>query len=389
MRMPIAVLLALSAVAPVRGADDFFEKKIRPVLIEHCYKCHSAQTNKSRGGLVLDTREGWRVGGDTGPAIVPGEPAKSLLLRAMKHDSLKMPSEQTKLPDATIADFETWIKMGAIDPRVGGATIRKGIDYEAGRRHWAYQSVRVVSPGTINDPSWTRGPIDEYILASIESHSLKPTIDAVPHTLIRRLTFDLTGLPPTPDDVALFETDYARDPETAMKTHVDRLLASPRFGEHWARHWFDGVRFNPLTPTADYYRDWVIRAINADVPYDRFVTMQLAGDLMTDGDADDRLIATQMLCMNAREMDPVEGCVEVVGQHLLGVSINCAKCHDHKFDAYTQADYYAMAGMFTSTRFAGAKGLLKTDGVALPGKEGVFVLALQDSKVGDRGHRCR
>ena len=359
----------------------FFEKRIRPVLVEHCYKCHSVDTNKSRGGLVLDSRTGIRKGGDSGPAVVPGNPAKSILMRALRHQGPRMPDRETKLPDRVIADFEAWIKMGAPDPREGKALLAKsGVDYEEGKKHWAYQQVRVVPPGKTKAKGWAKTEIDRYILAAMEVKGLSPTAAAEPRVLLRRLSFDLTGLPPTPDE----QQEFLNDTSPKAPEHlVDRLLASPQFGPQWARHWLDGVRFNDSLETVDHYRHWVVDALNADMPYDQFIRAQLAGDLLPAKDSEEtdaNRVAAQMLIMNLKEMDPIEGIVEVVGQQLLGVSINCAKCHDHKYDAFSQEDYYALAGIFTSSSMAKRKTAETKIALAnLPTK----IFTLHEGKVGD------
>jgi len=383
----LAILLinpnAGTAAEPDAKGLDFFEKKIRPVLVQHYYVCHSAEAKKTKGGLALDTRDGLRDGGETGPAVVPGDVAKSILIKALRHDGPKMPNEQKQLPSEVIADFEAWVKMGAPDPRDGKTIVKKGIDYDAAKRHWAYQPVTAPKLPTAKKGDWPARELDRFVLAEIEPKALTPAIDAAPHSWLRRVSFDLTGLPPTLDEVDAFLTD--KSPEARTKV-VDRLLASPRFGEHWARHWLDGVRFDQGAQTIDQYRDWVVRSLNADLPYDRFITLQLAGDLLPPSadskEQADRVFATQMLCLNSGEMDPVEGMVEVFGQQVLGVSINCAKCHDHKFDAYSQGDYYALAGVFTSSVIAGTKGP-KAGGVEVPGFPGVKVLALVDGSPAD------
>jgi len=386
LSLAIASLLpsVADAVDPAKDVN-FFEKKIRPVLVDQCYKCHSAEAKKFKGGLAVDTREGLLLGGDTGPAVVPGDAKKSLLIKALKHDGLKMPNETTKLSDAVIADFEAWVTAGATDPRDGKATVKNGVDYVEGRKHWSYQPVRVPAVPAVKNASWAKAEFDKHVLAKIEARGLTPAADATPPQLIRRMTFAVTGLPPTPEETAALEAAYAKDADAAVGAAADRLLASPRFGEYWAVHWMDGVRFDQLHQSSDIYRAWLIRAFNSNLPYDKFVTYQLAGDqLAPSGDKatdEDRLTATHMLTLNLGEMDFVEGCVEVVGQQFLGVSINCAKCHDHKFDAYTQQDYYALAGVFTST---GTAGFVKAD---FPAYEvsGGKVMGLKDNpkKVGD------
>ena len=278
----ILLVVCWAALPAAQGAEadpkgvEFFEKKIRPVLVEHCYKCHSAEANKSKGGLVVDTRAGLRDGGESGPAVIPGNPAKSALVKALRHDGIKMPSESKRLPGAVIADFETWIKAGAADPRDGKAVVRRGIDYTEGRKHWSYQPVRVVPPCAVKNGAWPRGKIDRFILTGLEAKNLPPAADAAAATLLRRLTFALTGLPTTSAEQAAFEKAYAANADAAIAAAVDRLLASPRHGESWARRWLDGVRYDQAVPTIDYYVDWVIRAFNSGLPYDQFVTWQLA-----------------------------------------------------------------------------------------------------------------
>jgi cytochrome c553 len=387
MCLRLLALIAALAPAPAAAADpagvDFFEKKVRPVLVGQCYKCHSAEANTFKGGLAVDTRGGLTQGGDTGPAVVPGKPKESLILKALRHDGLKMPNDTTKLPDEVAADFEKWVAMGAPDPRDGKSTARKGIDWAEARKHWAYQPVKPPAAPAVKDAGWPRTDLDRHVLSRIEAKGLAPAPDAAPHTLLRRMTFALTGLPPTPDELAAFEAAFSADPDKAVAAAADRLLASPRFGEYWARHWMDGVRYDQAAPGVGHYRDWLIRAFNADLPYDRFVTLQLAGDLLPPaGDPradDDRRIATHMLTLNLGEMDVIEGMMEVAGQQLLGLSVNCAKCHDHKFDAFTQHDYYALAGVFTSTGVAGAPKGEFTTAVTLATAPGAKVPTLRDS----------
>lgn len=353
----MAIVPSSAFAADPKGVD-FFEKKIRPVLIEHCYACHSAEAKKSKGDLVVDTRAGLLMGGETGPAVVPNDPVKSILMKAIRHEGPKMPNAQKKLSDEIIADFETWIKLGAPDPRDGKAVVKKGIDYDEGRKHWAYQPVKISPAPSVKNGNWTKSDLDKYVLAAIEAKGMTPSADAAPHTLIRRMSFAITGLPPTPDEVKAFEKAYAANPDTAMSELADRLLASAQYGEYWARHWMDGVRFDQGAQSIGYYREWLIRSFNSGQAYDQFIIWQLAGDLLPlSGNEkldDDKRIAAQMHVLNLGEMDRIEGMIEVTAQQFLGVSINCAKCHDHKFDAYTQEDYYALAGIFTSTGFTGS-----------------------------------
>lgn len=384
------VSLFLVATGHARAAEpdakgvQYFEKQIRPVLVEHCYACHSVEAKKAKGGLQLDTRRGLLEGGDTGPAVVPGKPAESLIIKALRHDGLKMPNKDKKLSDDIVTAFETWITIGAPDPREGKSQVQKKVDYVEGRKHWAYQPVQVTPPPKLKDGTWAHGEIDRYVLAQIEAKGLKPAPDATRVAFIRRVTFDLIGLPPTPEEVDAFVAD--KSPEAYAKV-VDRLLESKQFGAHWARHWLDGIRFNPAIIPVDRYRSWVVRAYNDDLPYDQFVLRQLAGDLLPakdDQTYDSNLTATQLLCMNIREPDLVEAMMEVVGQHFLAVSINCAKCHDHKYDSFAQTDYYAMAGIFASTRIGGFQGraqlMRKATDTPLRAEPGVGIPAAQDGK---------
>jgi cytochrome c553 len=375
-----AVLLALAPLSqaqPARGAFidkptqeqiSFFEKKIRPVLIEHCYECHSADAKKVKGDYLLDTRDAMRKGGNAGPPITPGSPEKSKLIASLKHKNkdTAMPPKG-KLPDSVIADFETWVKMGAPDPRDGTAAAlpkKYEIDLVKGREFWAFKAPKK------SDPPKAKGaesPIDAFILAKLDEKGLKQADLADKRTLIRRVYLDLTGLPPTGDEVEAFLAD--RDANAYEKV-VDRLLASPHFGERWGRHWLDIARYaessgktvNMNYPHAWRYRDYVIAAFNKDKPYDQFVKEQLAGDLMTTSDPKlkaERLIATGFLAIGAKtlnenngtqfELDVADEQIDVTTQAFLGITAACARCHDHKFDPIPQKDYYALAGIFRST----------------------------------------
>ena len=355
--------------------SEFFEKKIRPVLANSCYKCHSAEAEKVKGSLHVDTREGLRMGGDNGHAVVPGDLEASLLIKAIRYQDseLAMPpkKEGGKLPDAVIADFEQWIKMGAPDPREGKAVAQRTIDVEKGREHWAFQLPKKSAPPTVKNSAWARSEIDRHVLAGLEAQKLTPVGDADRRTLIRRVYYDLTGLPPTPEQVEAFVKDT--NPKAFEKV-VDKLLASPQYGEKWGRHWLDVARYgessgkevNVIYPHAWRYRDYVIKAFNDDKPYDRFLKEQLAGDLLPAKNATEEaetLIATGLLAIgpkshNTRDprqfaFDVVDEQIDAITQGMLGVTVACARCHDHKFDPIPQADYYAMAGIFLSseTRF--------------------------------------
>jgi cytochrome c553 len=375
----ICAALAVSAFCGASAAEDgnaFFESKIRPVLVKHCYECHSAEAGKSKGGLLLDTRESIRAGGDTGPAVVPGDPKKSLLLTAISHTNpdLEMPPKKAQLPKAVIADFERWIQMGAPDPReAAGKTVeRPPVDLKSGREFWAYKKPVPPAPPSVKDAGWARRDLDRFILAKLEANQLRPSPDAEPVTLLRRVHFDLIGLPPAHSAVIAFtKRAKAGDLDTALAEEVDSLLKSERFGERWGRHWLDVARFaesngresNLAYPHAWRYRDWVIDAFNADKPYDRFLTEQIAGDLLPAKDDAERaqlLIATGFLAFGAKglnEMNKQQFAADVVDEQLdaltravMASSIACARCHDHKTDPFAMEDYYALAGIFQSTK---------------------------------------
>jgi hypothetical protein len=361
---------------------EFFEKKIRPVLVEKCYQCHSAKSEKVRGGLLLDTKAGLLNGGDSGPSIVPGDPDSSPLIHAVRYTKpdYAMPPKNSggKLADNIIKDFEEWVKMGAPDPRVGKPTktIKKDIYAEA-KKWWAFQPLTPSSPpgrgvGSEGASKWVYNEIDRFVLATLQSKNLKPVGDADPLTLLRRVTFDLTGLPPTPEaqDRFLAACKNPSKIQAAYTKVVDELLASPRFGEHWGRHWLDVARFAESTgkdvniayPHAWRYRDYVIESLNHDKPYDQFLKEQLAGDLMPardDKERAERLIATGFLALGAKsinEQNPMQFAVDTAdemidsaSQAIMGVTVACARCHDHKFDPISQKDYTAWAGIFLST----------------------------------------
>ncbi len=353
------------------AAVDFFEKRVRPVLAGHCYNCHSADT-KPAGGLRVDDRKGLLDGGDTGPAVVPGDPDKSLLLRRVVHKDprRRMPKEGEPLDAEQVADLTRWIKDGAAWPAVKvPASLGKPKPlYEKLRKeHWAWQTLGDPKPPVVRDGSWPRDDVDRFLLARLEAAGLRPVADAEKVALLRRVTFDLTGLPPAPADLDAFLADTS--PEAFAKV-VDRLLASRSFGERWGRHWLDVARYGESTgpsrnipyPHAWKYRDYVIDAVNADVPFDRFVTEQVAGDLLAaeSGPERDRLLtATGFLGLGVKDvnqrfkvrfvMDNIDEQIDVVSRSLLGLTVSCARCHDHKFDPIPTTDYYALAGIFYST----------------------------------------
>lgn len=361
---------SLAAERDVAANHDFFEKKIRPVLVEQCYKCHSTTAGKTEGGLALDTRSAMRAGGASGPAVVPSDEEKSLILAAIRHDGLAMPPDR-KLPTEVIADFERWIADGAADPREGAAPVAKPtVDYTEARNHWAFQPVAVVAPPTNADQAWALDPIDRFILAKLEASGHKPAAEADARTLLRRATFLTTGLPPTPADVAALGTSNKLG-TAEYQVLVDRQLASPEFGVRWGRHWLDTARYaesngkfmNLWWPHAWRYRDYVIDAVNRDLPYDRFLREQIAGDLLpaeNDAARTAQTIATGFLAIgsksyeegSARErllIETADDQIDVVMRGMLGVTVGCARCHDHKFDPIPQTDYYALAGIFLSS----------------------------------------
>jgi len=352
---------------PSKEGLDFFEQKIRPVLVQNCYECHSGDRTKAKGHLLLDTRDGIRKGGNSGAAIVLDHADSSLLIEAIRYEGLEMPPKG-QLPEEIIEDFVRWIEMGAPDPRVGkAANPHNKVDLAAARNFWAFKHPKASQPPPVNDANWPKSNIDRFIRARQEQEHLRPVPDADPVTLIRRVTFDLTGLPPTTETVDAFVKDPSSDAFAAI---VDRLLASPQFGERWGRHWLDIVRFGESTGKGQNipfryawrYRDYVIDAFNVDKPYDRFLVEQLAGDLLPAKDKADRnnlLIATGFLAVGPKgvnmanpekfKMEVIDDQIDVTGRALLGITVACARCHDHKFDPIPTTDYYAMAGIFHST----------------------------------------
>ncbi len=373
----LAGAAAASAADSVADGVEFFEAKVRPVLVARCYECHSAGAKKVRGGLRLDSRAKLLAGGDRGPAVVPGDPDKSLLLEALgyKNPDLQMPKDG-KLPDAVIADLAAWVRMGAPwGTDAGGAAVadRPAFDLQQRKRdHWAWRPVHATEPPAVKDAAWLRDPVDRFILAKLEEKNLTPAPPADKRTLLRRVTFDLTGLPPTPEEIDAFRADQSPD---AYEKVVDRLLASPRYGERWARHWLDLVRyaetrgheFDYPIPDAYQYRDYVIRALNADVPYDQFVTEHVAGDLLekprlNPAEAfDESILGTGFWFLGEEVHSPVDvsqdqadrfdNRIDVFGKTFLGLTIACARCHDHKFDAISQKDYYSLFGLLESCNY--------------------------------------
>jgi hypothetical protein len=354
-----------------REGLEFFEKKIRPILADRCYKCHSG--DKVKAELLLDSREGMLKGGESGPAVVPGEPEKSLLIHAIRHgdDDLDMPPKQADwLSVEQIRDFENWVKMGAPDPRSAGASLpppKPAINFVEGRKFWSYHPLSDPAAPAVREKSWPRNAIDRFILAKLEDKKLPHAGDADRRTLLRRATFDLIGLPPTPEETEAFLADSS--PEALAKV-VDRLLASPHYGERWGRHWLDVVRYADTAGcNSDYpipqmvkYRNYVINSFNADKPFDQFIREQIAGDLLpwrTEAERHERIIATGYLASTRRFASGeggtqhliIDDTIDNLGKTFLGLSVSCARCHDHKFDAISNEDYYALYGIFSSTRY--------------------------------------
>jgi len=357
MRTPYLFVLLLTFVSVTsadQSADEFFETRIRPVLAEHCYTCH---TETKMGGLRLDAREHLLKGGTRGPAIVPGDADASLLLKAVSHTDaeLKMPPSE-KLADEQIAHLREWVAGGALWPEPKAAAVPAENDDEyvirpEFRAFWSFQPVRKPSLPEVNNEQWARTDVDRFILARLEAEGLQPVSAAEKRLLIRRATFDLIGLSPSPEDVAAFLAD---DSPQAFARVVDRLLASPHYGERWGRHWLDLARYgegmsaafqDTPFPFAYRYRDWVIKAFNDDMSYDRFVKAQLAGDLIAADNQEDVLPALGFHALGKRDDDRVD----VTGRVFLGLTLGCAQCHDHKFDPIPTKDYYAFQGIFSST----------------------------------------
>ena len=401
------VARAAAPATPALSSNDlqFFESKIRPLLVDKCYKCHSKDSDKVRGGLILDSKEGLLHGGNTGPAIVPGKPAESLLIQAVgyKDEDLQMPPKGEKLSDQQIADLTEWVRRGAPDPRslaVGASGKTYG---GVGKNHWSFQPVTKPAVPEVQKKDWAKNPIDNFVLAKLEANGMTPNVPADKATLIRRLYFDLVGLPPHPSEVIAFAKDESPD---AYAKLVDRLLASPQYGEHWARYWLDVARYSDTKgdapgqedlryPQAWTYRDWVIDAFNADLPYNMFIVAQIAGDRLnawmenqkskkkpatpnvaakpaklpassdpvvelpkvevTASRVETRpmLAAQGFLTLgnqfNGRKDDIIGDQIDVTTKAFLGLTVGCARCHDHKFDPIPTKDYYSLYGVFASS----------------------------------------
>lgn len=373
MKTTVPIILACALPLGDVLADDagvtFFEKTIRPILINRCYECHSVEAGKNKGGLWLDSRDAVLKGGDNGPALVAGDPEKSLLIESVRYHNqdLQMPPKGA-MPAAEVKSLEAWVKMGAPDPREAVADANQHaprvIDLEEGRKHWAFRPIAKPPVPAVK----AANPIDAFISAKLADKGLSPAPPADKRTLIRRATFDLTGLPPTPQEVADFLQDNS---PAAFAKVVDRLLRSPHYGEKWGRHWLDVARYsdsngldeNIALGTAWQYRDYVVRSFNADKPFDQFLTEQFAGDLLESTDIPtrhERMTATAFLNLGAKVlaepdkeklvMDVVDEQIDVMGRAFMGLTLGCVRCHDHKFDPIPQDDYYALAAIFKSTQ---------------------------------------
>lgn len=349
--------LLMAADAPDQAGIDHFEKHIRPVLVKQCYNCHSGNI-RARGGLRLDTKQGVLNGGESGAAIIPGNVADSLLIQALKYQGHEMPPAG-KLPDEVIAKFEEWIQRGAPDPRNDEAVLvaRREIDFDEAKKFWAFQPVVTPAIPAVKDAAWPKTEIDRFILSRLEHAEIKPVKDASRATWLRRVSFDLIGLPPTPEQLQEFEQDTS---DGARERVVDRLLESPQFGERWGRHWLDVARFaestgkerNFVYAQAWRYRDYVIDSFNRDKPYDQFIREQIAGDLLphtSPQQRNEQLIATGFLGIvphgiNERNreaflLDIVDEQIDSSSRAILATSVGCARCHDHKFDPIPTTDY--------------------------------------------------
>lgn len=375
-----AILISPGLMAPTHAQPpiaarqlEFFERRVRPLLVEHCYQCHSADAERIEGSLRLDSRQSHLQGGDSGPSIVPGQAAESLLIEAVRYESYEMPPAG-RLPDEDINTLVEWVNMGAPWPEETAPVRERTDTFDLPQRKaefWLWQPMQQPARPEVSQTDWPRSDIDAFILAGLEQAGLSPAPDTDRRALLRRLTFDLIGLPPTPAEVAAFVADERPD---ATARVVDRLLQSPHFGERWGRHWLDLVRyaesrgheFDNDTPNAFQYRDYVIRALNADVPYDQFVREHIAGDLLTSprrhkSGFNESVLGTGFwflgewvhspVDIRKDESDRFDNMIDVMSKTFLGVTVACARCHDHKFDAISTADYYSLSGFLQSSDY--------------------------------------
>jgi len=366
--------VVIAAAGPSRAADisreqeEFFEREVRPILVKRCYECHSADADFAYGNLFLDSRDGWSEGGDHGPAIVPGQPSKSLLIDAIRYEreNFEMPPEG-KLPEEETTALVRWVRMGAPDPRTARVREVEEADPDKGLDHWAVQPISNPEPPVVSNAEWPRSSIDRFVLARLEQQGFKPANDAADLQWLRRVSFDLTGLPPSERLVREFLSNSG---STGRQRIVDQLLNTDAFGERWGRHWLDVARYSDSNGSSHNvpfyngwrYRNWVIDAVNTDMPIDRFLKAQIAGDLMEADSRDERdanVIATGYLMFGPKvlglfdkeelTMDTIDEQIDTIGKSMLGLTLGCARCHDHKFDPVPTADYYALAGILRST----------------------------------------
>ncbi|MDB6017911.1 MAG: Protein of unknown function (DUF1553)/Protein of unknown function (DUF1549)/Planctomycete, partial [Pedosphaera sp.] len=352
-----------TAAEPTKAQTEFFENKIRPILANNCYKCHSHESPKLKGGLSVEFRETILAGGGTGPAIVPGDPEKSLLIKAVQYTDpdLQMPPKDKKLLDTQIADLVAWVKMGAPDPRSTNSAAYSKEWSKSERDHWSFRPVQKPAVPEVKEKSWVSSPIDAFIVAKLAENDLKPSPMADKRTLIRRATFDLIGLLPTLKETQDFLADNSPD---AFAKVVDRLLASPQYGERWGRYWLDSARYSDTKgdvkrnkedfryPYAWTYRDYVVRSFNEDKPYNRFLLEQIAADKLNSPDRS-ILAAMGFLTLgdhfNDSLNDVINDRIDVVTKGTLALTVTCARCHDHKFDPIPTKDYYSLRGIFASS----------------------------------------
>jgi len=372
----------------------FFESRIRPLLIAKCYACHSQDSDEVQGRLLVDSAPTLLRGGESGPAVVPGSPDRSLLLEAVRYSNtaLQMPPDG-KLTAAEIRDLEEWVRIGAPDPRHSATKIpRRTIDVEKARDFWSFQPVTDPVPPVVREAAWPKNDVDRFVLAALERQGLKPVRMADRRTLIRRATYDLTGLPPAPQDIDAFIAD---DSSQAFARVVDRLLDSQQYGERWGRHWMDLVRYADTAgensdypiPQAYLYRNYIINAFHHDKPYDKFIREQISGDLLpasTDEERNEQIIATGYIAISRRfgsviqdypQHLTIEDTIDNIGRVFQGLTVSCSRCHDHKFDPILQTDYYALYGIFESTKYP-------FPGIELDKKPRDFVPLMKDGSPG-------
>jgi hypothetical protein len=364
------LLFTTSAFAgsPESAGVEFFEKHVRPVFVEHCHQCHSAEAEKVKGGLLVDTREALLKGGDSGPALVPGDPEKSLLIKAIRYndENLQMPPKGKKLTDDQIKHLEEWVKAGAPDPR---GTKAKLADTPRPSEHWAFKPIKMPALPAVKNSRWAQSPLDQFIVQKLESRGITPNPSADKRTLIRRATYDLIGLPPSPQEVDEFIRDNSAE---AFSKVVDRLLNSPHYGERWGRYWLDVARYADTKgyvfeeerryPYSFTYRDYVIRSLNEDLPFDQFIIHQIAADLLPLGEDKRALAALGYLTLGRRflnnQPDIIDDRIDVVTRGFMGLTVTCARCHDHKYDPIPTKDYYSLYGVFASSSEPNDKPLL-------------------------------